>query len=81
MARSDFRMTENHYFGRQEISYAANNGFQDRIRIIHEDLRRLSQDRVSAPVDWIVSNPPYRRPVSGRRHRAVGITMLPFSSG
>ena len=44
----------------------ANNGFQDRIRIIHEDLRRLSQDRVSAPVDWIVSNPPYRRPVSGR---------------
>lgn len=43
-----------------------NNGLQDRVRIIHEDLRRLSQDIVGGPVDWIVSNPPYRRAVSGR---------------
>jgi tRNA1Val (adenine37-N6)-methyltransferase len=43
-----------------------NNGLQDCIRIIHEDFRRLSPAMVSGPVDWIVSNPPYRRPVSGR---------------
>jgi tRNA1Val (adenine37-N6)-methyltransferase len=44
----------------------ANNGLQDRVRIIHEDLRRLSSAMVGGPVDWIVSNPPYRRAVSGR---------------
>jgi tRNA1Val (adenine37-N6)-methyltransferase len=44
----------------------ANNGLQDRVRIIHEDLRRVSPAMVSGPVDWIVSNPPYRRAVSGR---------------
>jgi tRNA1Val (adenine37-N6)-methyltransferase len=44
----------------------ANNGLQDRIRILHADLRRLSPDMVCGPVDWIVSNPPYRRAVSGR---------------
>ncbi len=43
-----------------------NNSLQDRVRIIHEDLRRLSQDIIGGPVDWIVSNPPYRRAVSGR---------------
>jgi tRNA1Val (adenine37-N6)-methyltransferase len=43
-----------------------NNGLQDRIRIIHEDLRRLSLEMVNGPVDWIVSNPPYRRAASGR---------------
>lgn len=43
-----------------------NNGLQDRVRIIHEDLRRISPDMVDGPVDWIVSNPPYRRAVSGR---------------
>jgi tRNA1Val (adenine37-N6)-methyltransferase len=43
-----------------------NNGLKDRVRIIHEDLRRLSQDIIGGPVDWIVSNPPYRRAVSGR---------------
>jgi tRNA1Val (adenine37-N6)-methyltransferase len=44
----------------------SNNGLQGRVRVIHEDLRRLSPTMVSGPVDWIVSNPPYRRPVSGR---------------
>lgn len=44
----------------------SNNGMQDRIRIIHEDLRRLSLEMVGGPVDWIVSNPPYRRAASGR---------------
>lgn len=45
---------------------AMNNGLQDRVRIIHEDLRRLAPPMVGGPVDWIVSNPPYRRQVSGR---------------
>jgi tRNA1Val (adenine37-N6)-methyltransferase len=44
----------------------SNNGMQDRIRIIHKDLRRLSLETVDGPVDWIVSNPPYRRVASGR---------------
>ena len=43
-----------------------NNGLEDRVRILHEDLRRLSPDMIGGPVDWIVSNPPYRRAVSGR---------------
>ncbi|MEJ2660012.1 MAG: tRNA1(Val) (adenine(37)-N6)-methyltransferase [Desulfobacteraceae bacterium] len=43
-----------------------NNGLQDRVRIIHADLRHLTPEMVSGPVDWIVSNPPYRRAVSGR---------------
>ena len=45
---------------------ASNNGLQDRVRIIHEDLRRLSLDMVDGPVDWVISNPPYRRAASGR---------------
>jgi tRNA1Val (adenine37-N6)-methyltransferase len=44
-----------------------NNGMQDRIRIIHEDLRRLSPLMVGGPVDWIVSNPPYRPPISAAK--------------
>jgi tRNA1(Val) A37 N6-methylase TrmN6 len=44
----------------------ANNGMQDRIRIIQHDLRCLSLEMVGGPVDWIVSNPPYRRAASGR---------------
>jgi tRNA1(Val) A37 N6-methylase TrmN6 len=47
-------------------SNVLNNGLQDRVRIIHEDLRRLSPSMVDGPVDWIVSNPPYHRPISGR---------------
>lgn len=43
-----------------------NNGLQDRVRIIHEDMRNLTTAMIGGPVDWIVSNPPYRRAVSGR---------------
>ena len=42
------------------------NGLQDRIRIITHDLRHLTVEMISGPVDWIVSNPPYRRTTSGR---------------
>ncbi len=43
-----------------------NNGLQDRVRIIQEDLRQLSLEELDGPLDWIVSNPPYRRAASGR---------------
>lgn len=42
------------------------NGLQDRIRVIHKDVRTLNHDDTNGPADWIVANPPYRRPLSGR---------------
>ena len=42
------------------------NHMQDRITILHHDARRLSNDMIDGPVDWIVSNPPYRPACSGR---------------
>jgi len=44
----------------------ATNSLQDRIRIIDHDLRHLTVEMINGPVDWIVSNPPYRRTASGR---------------
>jgi len=69
-----FRNTEIHITGvevQPELAQLAdmnvsNNGMRERIRIIHEDFRRLSLETVNGPVDWIVSNPPYRRAASGR---------------
>jgi tRNA1Val (adenine37-N6)-methyltransferase len=42
------------------------NQMQGRITVLQEDIRRLGQNRVHGPVDWIVSNPPYRCANSGR---------------
>jgi tRNA1Val (adenine37-N6)-methyltransferase len=42
------------------------NRMQDRITILEKDIRQLGQDMVQGPVDWIVSNPPYRPANSGR---------------
>ncbi len=42
------------------------NHMEDQIRILHQDMRRIHQDAVEGPVDWIVSNPPYRPANSGR---------------
>lgn len=42
------------------------NHMQDQIRILHQDMRCLKQDAIEGPVDWIVSNPPYRPVDSGR---------------
>jgi len=47
-------------------SNVLNNGLQDRIRIVQADLRRLSLKAFEGPLDWVVSNPPYRRAASGR---------------
>ena len=45
---------------------ASSNGMQDRIRILHLDMRRLSAEMLNGPVDWIITNPPYRQAASGR---------------
>ena len=42
------------------------NGLEDRFDIIHTDMRELHPTRFERPVDWVVCNPPYRRPSSGR---------------
>lgn len=42
------------------------NKMQDRIQILHYDIRQLRLQETHEPVDWIVSNPPYRRADSGR---------------
>ncbi len=44
----------------------AANQMQDRVEIRHQDLRSLSPKEIEDPVDWIVSNPPYRPANSGR---------------
>jgi len=42
------------------------NGMEDRITILHRDLKRIKNIDISAPVDLVVSNPPYRSIGSGR---------------
>ncbi|MFP4307632.1 MAG: tRNA1(Val) (adenine(37)-N6)-methyltransferase [Desulfococcaceae bacterium] len=45
----------------------AENGFGDRVVILHRDLRELTRAEVGGPVDLVASNPPYRPPGTGRR--------------
>jgi tRNA1Val (adenine37-N6)-methyltransferase len=42
------------------------NGLKGRITIIRGDMRLLSIQDVSGPVDLVISNPPYRKSRSGR---------------
>lgn len=42
------------------------NGLKERISIICTDMRSLSIQAVSGPVDLVISNPPYRKDRSGR---------------
>ena len=42
------------------------NGMKERITIIRGDMRSLSIQDVSGPVDLVISNPPYRKGRSGR---------------
>jgi tRNA1Val (adenine37-N6)-methyltransferase len=42
------------------------NGLKERITIIRGDMRSLSIQAVSGPVDLVISNPPYRKGRSGR---------------
>lgn len=50
---------------RAQDNVSANRMF-DQISIINLDVRRLDNERIAGPVDWIVSNPPYREANSGR---------------
>jgi tRNA1Val (adenine37-N6)-methyltransferase len=45
---------------------ARKNGMQDRIEIFCMDLRDLDTDRVPHPIDMVVTNPPYRKTLSGK---------------
>lgn len=51
------------------------NGMADQITILYGDMKTLTSDMISGPVNLIVSNPPYRKAGSGRvnpnRERAV----------
>lgn len=42
------------------------NQLEDRIEVIHTDMRLLKPEMTDGPADLIVCNPPYRRPGSGR---------------
>jgi tRNA1Val (adenine37-N6)-methyltransferase len=42
------------------------NGMESRVTVLGADLRNIGVDAFGGPVDWVVSNPPYRRRRSGR---------------
>lgn len=42
------------------------NGMESRVTILGADLREIGTGAFGGPVDWVVSNPPYRRNRSGR---------------
>lgn len=51
------------------------NGMAGRVEVVRGDIREIAVDPVCGPVDIVVSNPPYRRPCSGKinpdRQRAL----------
>jgi tRNA1Val (adenine37-N6)-methyltransferase len=42
------------------------NHMRHQISIIRKDMKELKQNMLSGPVDWVISNPPYRRAQTGR---------------
>jgi tRNA1Val (adenine37-N6)-methyltransferase len=42
------------------------NQLNHRIEVLNADMRTLQPDRLNGMVDWVVCNPPYRRPHSGK---------------
>ncbi len=44
----------------------AGNHMHKQITILQTDMRLLTAKALGGPMDWVVSNPPYRRPNSGR---------------
>ncbi len=44
----------------------AANRMQEQIATFHADIRAFNAKKIGAPVDWVISNPPYRRAKSGR---------------
>ena len=47
------------------------NNWQDRIEIVSGDLKEIGKHIKPGSFDWVVSNPPYRRPGSGRVNPGV----------
>jgi tRNA1Val (adenine37-N6)-methyltransferase len=45
---------------------AQENQMSDRIRILHKDLKELRRHSLASRIDWVVTNPPFRRRASGR---------------
>jgi len=48
------------------ISNVKENLLEDRITVLNIDMKTLKPDATSGPVNLVVSNPPYRKPGSGR---------------
>jgi tRNA1(Val) A37 N6-methylase TrmN6 len=44
------------------------NNWQERIEILQGDLRHMDKLLPAGKFDWVVSNPPYRKPGSGRKN-------------
>jgi tRNA1Val (adenine37-N6)-methyltransferase len=44
----------------------AENRMDARVAVIQADLRTLPSPQIQGPFDWVISNPPFRRPDSGR---------------
>jgi len=44
------------------------NRWQERIAVMEGDLRRIENSLVAGRFDWVVSNPPYRKPGTGRQN-------------
>ena len=42
------------------------NLLEEKIKIIHNDMQSITIEMISGPVDLVVSNPPYRKVLSGR---------------
>ncbi|MCF8092420.1 MAG: methyltransferase [Desulfotignum sp.] len=48
------------------------NHLSGRIKILHQDIRTVAGSDIKAPVDIIVSNPPYRKRAAGRQNPDMG---------
>jgi tRNA1Val (adenine37-N6)-methyltransferase len=44
----------------------AQNGYHSRIKIIEGDFLALKADAIGSPVNMVITNPPFRKPCSGR---------------
>jgi tRNA1Val (adenine37-N6)-methyltransferase len=52
-----------------------NNGLDQQITILQEDIKTLNENRLGGPLDLVVSNPPYRRVRGGKlnpHHQKAG---------
>ena len=48
------------------VRNVAENHFSDRVSVCYQDMKNLPDANIPGPVDWVISNPPYRKARSGR---------------